>query len=153
MNIPEFRAYVADQSALADAALQSALDSFASADPAAFSRYIYQYILYKFLLADLNQHETDLKRLAEQSLIHTLELTNGDTQAADVSFGCSGASTAETKKVILLLVLKEKLGVSLPPDWIPDIVSSDQLAAQLYTLKMGKNEFVPPANQYEKHEY
>lgn len=121
MTTETFAALIRAESAKATTALTQARQALRQRDAAALERHLRAYVLHKFLLADTKVQGDNLLELAHESTRHILLLTGGDLKAADISIGCAGADTPTTKKILLLLALREAFALPFDPERSADI--------------------------------
>lgn len=121
MDLIQFKSFIKSESAKAEEALQQAHTALAMKDSAKLTDAVCACIQHKFLLEELPTVQDDLLKLSEESTVRTLKLAEGNLQAADVSSGCVEADTADTKKILLLLMLKKRFALDLSPEEMADI--------------------------------
>ena len=97
--------------------------------------HIRSYVLMKFLLGE-NEESTELDELAVKSIRRAMELSGGDLSKSDVSQGCAGATSAVTKKVLLLLAIQKELNIKFDPSESADIETLRQLSEKIKTLRI-----------------
>lgn len=131
MNREAFASLVKAESAVAAVALEQAKQALERQDAEALEQHLKEFILRKFLLAEAGTKEDNLIGLARESTERILKLTGGDLKAADISIGCTGASTPATKKILLLLTLREYFDASFDPARSADIETVKDLCGVL----------------------
>ena len=126
--------------AVADAKAKAEIGQWsdiACADPSAFARSIYRYVLYKFLLDDEEELPPthDLNELAQLSVAKAGRLNPNEMTLLDVSRHCGATSSYMTKKVLLFMALSKELDFSYPPVNTADIDTTDELARVIQEKK------------------
>lgn len=106
------------------------LKGMACPDPSEFSKHIYQYVIYKFLLDDEeNLSDThNLNELAKLSVAKAGKLNQNEATLLDVSKHCGATSSFMTKKVLLFMSLSEAFSFQYAPYNTADIETTDDLA-------------------------
>lgn len=87
-------------------------------DPASYDNvyaHLKNFIRYRFLIDDDDYWEDDIARLTAYSIEKTLEKIGSNDGLGDLSMNCAGASSAETKYVLLLITLRKRLGLTFEP--------------------------------------
>ena len=99
-------------------------------DPSEFSKHIYQYVIFKFLLDDEeNLPDThDLNELAQLSVAKAGRLNPNEAALLDVSKHCGATSSFMTKKVLLFMSLSEVFAFQYAPYNTADIETTEDLA-------------------------
>ena len=99
-------------------------------DPSEFSKHIYQYVIFKFLLDDEeNLPDThDLNELAQLSVAKAGRLNPNEAALLDVSKHCGATSSFMTKKVLLFMSLSEVFAYQYAPYNTADIETTEDLA-------------------------
>ena len=116
MDLIQFNSFIKNESAKAEEALREAQIALATKNAALLTDAVCACIQHKFLLEERPTVQDDLLKLSEESTVRTLKLAEGNLQAADVSSGCVEADTADTKKILLLLMLKKRFALDLSPE-------------------------------------
>ncbi len=134
MKLEEFNKFLKNESSLADAAIERSRDALCVRDRAEFEKAVPEIIWHKFLLQEKPKPEDDITELAMISTKRTLMLAEGNLALADISAGCLEADTTDTKKILLILMLKRRLGVAIQPEMTAEIETVSQLCEKLYEL-------------------
>ena len=132
MKLEEFNKFLKYESALADAAIECSERALHDRDRVEFEKAVSEIIWHKFLLENKPKPEDDITELAEISTNRTLILAEGNLDMADISAGCLEADTTDTKKILLILMLKRRLNVALRPEVTAEIETVSQLCEKLY---------------------
>ena len=110
-------------------------------EPVDLAAEIRSYVLHRFLLADVvGNDEDDIQELATKSILHTLEITGGDLDAAGIITGCGGETTWVTKKVKLLFAIQDALGIRFDPRGIARIRTIGDLVEEIDELRLQARE-------------
>lgn len=133
MDLQAFSSLLKEEAALAERALLRADEAVRAGDEQAFEEALCECIRHKFLLERTPLPGDDLLRLSEESTARTLTLAEGNLKAADVSSGCVEADTAETKKILLALMLRKRFELTFPPERIAETDTVHELCQLLRT--------------------
>ena len=99
-----------------------------------FSQLLKEYIRLRYVIDDTDFWTDNIRELARFSMEHQQEMVgNGDEALKDTSLNCAGATSAETKQILLLMKLRKDLGVSLPADYIGTAKSVADIAQRLFS--------------------
>lgn len=134
MKLEEFNKFLKSESVLADAAIKRSEHALYARDRGAFEEAVLEVVWHKFLLEQKPDPEDDITELAMVSTNRTLMLAEGNLDAADISAGCLEADTTDTKKILLILMLKRRLKVDLRPEMTAEIETVSQLCEKIYEL-------------------
>lgn len=122
--------------AAANAAARRELDALQAPAHPALSDYqvhIRRYVLYKFLLDDEPDIQTDdLNELAALSVKKAAKLNPNEPVLLDMSRHCGATTSAMTKKVLLFMSLSKELGVELNRYDTANIADTAQLGQILF---------------------
>ncbi|BDE96871.1 hypothetical protein [Raoultibacter timonensis] len=88
------------------------------------------YIGYKFLLADDEMGSEDIAALSKAS-VDKLLANHRKEALQDVSSVCAGASSASTKKVLLIMALQKGLGIRFDARASGAVKTIDDLAREV----------------------
>ena len=134
MRLEEFNRFLKHESALADAAIVRSGYALRTRNRAEFNKTVPEIIWHKYLLEEKPKPEDDITELAIISTKRTLMLAEGNLDLADISAGCLEADTTDTKKILLILLLKRRLEVAIQPEMTAEIETVSQLCEKLYEL-------------------
>ena len=85
------------------------------------------------MIDDTDFWSDDLRELSAFSMKHQQDTVGENTSALqDTSLNCAGATSAETKQILLLMKLRKDLGVQLAPDYIGTARSLTEVAQRLF---------------------
>ena len=99
-----------------------------------FSQLLKEYIRLRYVIDDTDFWTDNIRELARFSMEHQQEMVgNGDEALKDTSLNCAGATSAETKQILLLMQLRKDLGVNLPADYIGTAKSVADIAQRLFS--------------------
>jgi hypothetical protein len=118
----------------AQEALKRAINALCEKESGELYGNLYEFVLRKFLLFDMDCNETNLLKLSALSTRHILGMTGGSYTLSDTSPSCTGASSAATKKILLLHAIQEAFGVKLEPERTADIETVEMLVEELTRL-------------------
>ncbi len=90
-------------------------------------KHLKQYIRYRYVLADEDYWSDNIDELSKYSIKKLIDLQK-DEPLQDISMTCTGASSASTRKVLLLMSIQKKLGFKFDYDEVPYIETVPQLA-------------------------
>ena len=128
--------FIASETEVADQIIGDLGDALRTGENVDIASTIRSYVLHRFLLADVVSGEEDsIEALANESILHTLEITAGDLDAAGIITGCGGETTWVTKKVKLLFAIQDALGIRFDPRGIARIKTLGDLAAEIDALR------------------
>ena len=105
-------------------------------DESTIYQHVVAYIKYRFMLADDKFWCDDIRQLSEYSIKKIMKLPK-DEPLDEISMSCTGASSSAERKVLLILALRKKLGISFDADESVDIETVTQLA-QAITRKLAE---------------
>ena len=89
---------------------------------------ILRYISIRYFLDADELHTDDLYELAEIAVAKTLAIKREKLADVDIPGTCTGASSATSKKILLLLALCRDLGITPEPEQAVNLQTIDQLA-------------------------
>ena len=110
---------------------------FHSERPGAFGLFekdLRRYVYLRYGLIPGDPLGDNLNELGKISIEHMLKNKGADASLGKPSLTCRGASSAETKKFLLMMVLQRKLAISIDPDTAVSLEDIPELAAELYRL-------------------
>lgn len=90
-------------------------------DEDAFYYHLKRYIQLRYMLMDESRWTDDIPELSKRSIEASQELLQADgsqESLQDTSLNCAGATSHETKQILLLINLRKKLDISLTPEQI-----------------------------------
>lgn len=90
-----------------------------------------RYISIRYFLDEDEMRTDDLYELAEISVAKTMAIKREKLADIDIPGTCTGASSATSKKILLLMALRRDLVLSLDPERAADLKTVDQLAAYI----------------------
>ena len=85
-------------------------------DSERFEEGLKRYIKLRYLLDDDPYWDDDLDRYTAYSIKKTLEKSEGGVKLRDLGINCAGASSAMTKRLLLLISLRKGLEIDLDPE-------------------------------------
>ena len=98
-----------------------------------FMELLTQYVKLRYMIDDTDFWSDDLRELSAFSMKHQQDTVGENTSALqDTSLNCAGATSAETKQILLLMKLRKDLGVQLAPDYIGTARSLTEVAQRLF---------------------
>ena len=103
-----------------------------TSDFSAFRAGVERYILLRFLLDDEPDLPQSLDSLAKRSIALTLERTGNPASLSDLGINCAGASSALTKRILVIIALRKALGVDIDLEQAAAAATVDDLAVILY---------------------
>ena len=109
--------------------MKACTDSFES-----FSALLKRYIQLRFVIDDTDFWTDDIKELSAFSMKHQQEVIGDDSSALkDTSLNCAGATSSDTKQILLLMKLRRDLGVELSPAYMGTAKSVNDIAQRLFS--------------------
>lgn len=109
-------------------------------------KHLKSYICSRFKLEEATCATDDILELAEISLEKRDELSDSDSEEGAPDL-CSGASSALSKKILLLLSIEKKLHIEFLPEEIPNIRTVKDLCEQIM-VKMTSTKDKPAAAEF-----
>ena len=98
-----------------------------------FFGHLKTYIRLRYVIDDTDFWTDDLPELGRFSMKHQQDVIGDDDEALqDTSLNCAGATSAETKQILLLMKLKRDLNVTLEPEFMGLAKSVQQVAERLF---------------------
>ena len=100
-----------------------------------FFALLKEYIRLRFVIDDGDFWSDDIRELASFSLEHQRAAIGGGEPDGlrDTSLNCAGASSAETKQILLLMKLKKDLTIDLSPEYIGTAKSVSDIAQRAFS--------------------
>lgn len=100
----------------------------------AFSELLKRYIQLRFVIDDTDYWTDNIKDLSAFSMKHQQEVIGDDDSAIkDTSLNCAGATSADTKQILLLMKLRRDLNVELSPAFMGTAESVTDIAQRLFS--------------------
>ncbi|MCI2242278.1 hypothetical protein [Adlercreutzia faecimuris] len=100
----------------------------------AFTNLLIRYIRLRYLIDDTSFWTDDLRELSRFSMEHQRAAAgNGEGTLQDTSLNCAGATSAETKQILLLMKLRKDLGITLSPDYLGTARSVKDVAQKAFS--------------------
>ena len=106
-------------------------------DPMLFEEDLKRYIQLRYLLDEDPYWDNDLDRYAAYSIKKTLEKNKEGLKLRDLGVNCAGASSAMTKRLLLLISLLKGLGIELDPEAAASVETLGELAGLLQSALRG----------------
>ena len=100
-------------------------------DEAAFSEHLKSYIRLRYLLDDDPYWSDDLDEYTKYSIKKMTEQSGGEVKLRDLGINCAGASSATTKRLLLIISLRKGLGIDLDPEAAASVETIYELASLL----------------------
>lgn len=100
-------------------------------DHALIQSLLFHYISIRFFLEPEELLTDDLYGLAEIAVAKTLAIKREKLAEIDIPGTCTGASSATSKKILLLLALRRDLGIDLTPEQAVKLQTVNQLARHI----------------------
>lgn len=109
--------------------MKMATDSFET-----FFGLLKRYIQLRFVIDDVDYWTDNIKDLSAFSMKHQQDVIGDDDSALkDTSLNCAGATSSDTKQILLLMKLRRDLGVELPPAFMGTAESVKDIAERLFS--------------------
>lgn len=93
--------------------------------------FIRRYISIRYFLDEDEMCTNNLYELAETAVAKTLSIKREKLADIDIPGTCTGASSAISKKTLLLMAFRRDLGIDLDPEQAANIQTTDQLAQHI----------------------
>lgn len=105
-----------------------------------FSELLKEYIRLRYVIDDTDFWTDDIRELSRFSMLHQQKAIGDDRNVLkDTSLRCAGATSSDTKQILLLMKLRKDMGVELDPAFIGTVKSvaavSQRLFSQLQELR------------------
>ncbi len=102
-------------------------------DYGAFEKLFYEYIRLRYAIDDADFWSDDIRVLSQFSLEHQQALVgDGKSDLQDTSLNCAGATSAETKQILLLMKIRKDLNIDLSPSYIGTARSVSEIAHRVF---------------------
>jgi hypothetical protein len=92
------------------------------------------YVLCRYLLDEEDYTTENIKELAEISIVYMLASKDKSLKLSQASLTCTGVTSTDTKKVLLVLSLQRALGIKIKPDESAQIETVPALAEKIQSL-------------------
>lgn len=100
-------------------------------ETSAFLGHLKQYIRLRYLLDDDPYWSDDLNEYSKYSIKKMTEKTGGEVKLRDLGINCAGASSAMTKRLLLIISLRKGLEIDLDPEAAASVETVHELASLL----------------------
>jgi hypothetical protein len=105
--------------------------------PKELHKYIYPYILGKYMLYGTVDDVFSLNKLSELSVARAIRLSEEGIKKIDNPATCEGTTSAMNKKVLLLMAIQKELNFKFPIEIIANIETTMDLADAVYKALKG----------------
>ena len=103
----------------------------ADKDESAFLEHLKSYIRLRYLLDDDSYWSDDLDEYSKYSIKKMMERSDDEVKLRDLGINCAGASSAMTKRLLLIISLRKGLDVELDPEAAASVDTVCELASLL----------------------
>ena len=100
-------------------------------DENTFLGHLKSYIRLRYLLDDDPYWSDDLDEYTKYSIKKIMERSGDEVKLRDLGINCAGASSAMTKRLLLIISLRNGLGIDLDPEAAASVETVYELASLL----------------------
>lgn len=100
-------------------------------DENTFLGHLKSYIRLRYLLDDDPYWSDDLDEYTKYSIKKIMERSGDEVKLRDLGINCAGASSAMTKRLLLIISLRKGLGIDLDPEAAASVKTVYELASLL----------------------
>lgn len=100
-------------------------------DENTFLGHLKSYIRLRYLLDDDPYWSDDLDEYTKYSIKKIMERSGDEVKLRDLGINCAGASSAMTKRLLLIISLRKGLGIDLDPEAAASVETVYELASLL----------------------
>ena len=100
-------------------------------DENTFLGHLKSYIRLRYLLDDDPYWSDDLDEYTKYSIKKIMERSGDEVKLRDLGINCAGASSAMTKRLLLIISLRKGLGIDLNPEAAASVETVYELASLL----------------------
>ena len=100
-------------------------------DENTFLGHLKSYIRLRYLLDDDPYWSDDLDEYTKYSIKMIMERSGDEVKLRDLGINCAGASSAMTKRLLLIISLRKGLGIDLDPEAAASVETVYELASLL----------------------